>query len=242
MTKLLIADPSKAGLVMSTEVFKEKIPGIEIIVAQNGKEFLGLLPTVKPDIGIVDFDLPDVDGTTLIRYAKDIFDGPILLTAYLDDSIREVINSELFAFEDAGNCIEKPVRSEKLAQVIDRFLVDRKRVLKRFEATGKVGLLGDDQETLGKMQGVLVNISLGGACLEYSPIEDTPSLGQEVTLTLYLSNDSVEKDSSSTKFKGILRWIDRENRKIGIKFSHLSDQQRQVLENSLRYSAGLDKS
>lgn len=242
MPKLLIADPSKAGLVMSTEVFKEKVPGIEIIVAKDGEEFLRLLPSVKPDIGIVDFDLPDVDGTTLIRYAKDIFAGPILLTAYLDDSIREVINSELFAFEDAVNCIEKPVRSENLAKVIDKFLVDKKRVLKRFQVTGNLELFDDEQKNLGKIQGILINISLGGACLECTQISDELTLGQEVTLALYLPSDSVEENFSSTEFKAILRWIDRENRKIGIKFSHLSDQQRQVLEDSLRYSAGLDKS
>lgn len=240
MTKLLIADPSKAGLVMSTEVFKEKIPGIDIVVAKNGKEFLKLLPDVKPDIGIVDFDLPDVDGTTLIRYAKDIFAGPILLTAYLDDSIREVVNSELFAFEDASNCIEKPVRSERLAKVIDKFLINKKRVLKRFEATGKLELSGDDN--LGKLQGGLVNISLGGICLEYVPISSNPVLGQEVTLILHLPNDSTGENFSSTEFKAVLRWIDRENHKMGIKFSHLSDQQRQILENSLRCSAGLGKS
>lgn len=241
MTKLLIADPSKAGLVMSTEVFKEKIPGIEIFVAPNGQEFLKLLSDVKPDIGIVDFDLPDVDGTTLIRYAKDIFAGPILLTAYLDDSIREVINSELFAFEDAGNCIEKPIRSEKLAKIIDKFLIDKKRVLKRFEATGKLELLGDEQQSLGNLQGGLVNISLGGACLKYTQISNDPILGQEITLALSLPNNSAEKDLSSTEFTAVLRWIDRENCKIGIKFSHLSDQQRQVLENSLRCSAGFGK-
>lgn len=240
MTKLLIADPSKAGLVMSTEVFKEKIPGIDIVVAKNGKEFLNLLPNFKPDIGIVDFDLPDVDGTTLIRYAKDIFAGPILLTAYLDDSIREVVNSELFAFEDAGNCIEKPVRSEKLAKVIDKFLINKKRVLKRFEATGKLELSGDDN--FGKLQGVLVNISLGGICLKYIQMSNSPVLGQEVTLILYLPNNSTEENFSSTEFKAVLRWIDRENHKMGIKFSHLSDQQRQILEDSLRCSAGLDKS
>lgn len=237
MTKVLIADPSKAGLVMSTEVFKEKIPGVEISVAKTGKEFLRMLAQISPDMGIVDFDMPDVDGTTLIRYAKEIFDGPILLTAYPDDDIRNVINSELFAFEEAGPCIEKPVKYERMAEVIDRFLISKKRVLKRFTAKGKLELISPEtkeSKSSHRLQGTLVNISLGGACLRYSKATSYSSPGQSIMLSLQLPANRTKNGVVNTKIKGKLCWIDKKRKLIGIKFSHLTDPHRFALENLLR--------
>lgn len=240
MTKILIADPSKAGLVMSAEVFKEKIPGVEISVAKTGKEFLKMLTQINPDMGIVDFDMPDVDGTTLIRYAKAIFEGPILLTAYPDNSIRGVINSELFAFEEAGPCIEKPVNYEKMAEMIDKFLIAKRRVLKRFLAKGKLELINSEakrQKSSHRLQGTLVNISLGGACLRYSKSASYSSPGQSITLSLQLPADNTKDGVVNTKIKGRLCWIDKKRKLIGVKFSHLTDPHRFALENLLRMNA-----
>ena len=237
MTKLLIADSNKASLVMSTEVFKEKIAGISISVARNGRDFLQMLPEVAPDIGIVDFDLPDVDGTTLIKYAQEIFDGPIFLTAYLDDRIREVISHELFAYEQEVVCIEKPINSEKMAVIINKFLISGKRILKRFQAKGDLKLLHGSGKKGITIKGNLTNISIGGACLQYE-IEIDPHINDRaVTLAMHLpppgSNHIV------TKLPGKICWIDTEKKLLGIKFVQLSDTRRHALEKSLRLSAGL---
>ena len=236
MTKLLIADNSKAGLVMSTEVFKEKIAGINISVAKNGRDFLQMLPEVAPDIGIVDFDLPDVDGTTLIKYAREIFDGPILLTAYLDNRIREVISSELFAYELEGVCIEKPIKFEKMAAIIDRFLVSGKRIMKRFQAKGDLKLLHGNKSN-NTIKGNLLNISIGGACLQYESEFDTAHRDCAVMLAMHLPPHGSSR--TLTKLPGKICWIDTEQKILGIKFTQLSDTRRRALEKSLRLSAGL---
>lgn len=237
MTKLLIADSGKASLVMSTEVFKEKIAGVAISVAKNGRDFLQMLPEVNPDIGIVDFDLPDVDGTTLIKYAQEIFDGPILLTAYLDDRIKNVISNELFAYEQEGVCIEKPIKFEKMAEVIDRFLVSGKRILKRFQAKGNLNILHGKGRKSITIKGNLINISIGGACLQYE-IEIDPHINDRaITLAMHLPPPG--SSSILTKLPGKICWINTEKKQLGIKFDQLSDTRRRALEKSLRLSAGL---
>ena len=239
MTKLLIADNSKAGLVMSTEVFKEKVSGVVISVAKNGRDFLQMLPEVAPDIGIVDFDLPDVDGTTLVKYAQEIFDGPILLTAYLDDKIKEIISTELFAYEQEGVCIEKPIKYEKMAEIIDRFLVSGKRILKRFQAKGELTLTHSNnvKKSDTTVTGNLINISLGGACLQYDTEVDVNITDSNVTLAMYLPPPGSCR--TRTKLLGKICWIDTQRRLLGVKFTQLSETRKRALEKSLRLSAGL---
>ena len=237
MTKLLIADSGKASLVMSTEVFKEKIAGIAITVAKNGRDFLQMLPEVAPDIGIVDFDLPDVDGTTLIKYAREIFDGPILLTAYLDDKIKEVISTELFAYEQEGVCIAKPIEFDKLAAVIDRFLVSGKRILKRFQVTGDLKLMHGSGNRGITISCKLLNISIGGVCLKYEVEIDSHINDRNVTLSMHLPPPGTSY--TMTKLPGKICWIDTEQKMLGIKFTQLSETRRRALEKSLRLSAGL---
>ena len=239
MTKLLIADNSKAGLVMSTEVFKEKISGIVISVAKNGRDFLQMLPEVAPDIGIVDFDLPDVDGTTLVKYARDIFDGPILLTAYLDDKIKEVISTELFAYEQEGVCIEKPINFEKMTEIIDRFLISGKRILKRFQAKGELKLThkDNDKKSNTTVTGNLINLSLGGACLQYEAEVGATIKDSDVTLAMYLPPPGSCR--TRTKLPGKICWIDTQRKLLGVKFTQLSEARKRALEKSLRLSAGL---
>ena len=237
MTKLLIADSGKASLVMSTEVFKVKIAGIAISVAKNGRDFLQMLPEIEPDIGIVDFDLPDVDGTTLIKYAQEIVAVPILLTAYLDDRVREVINHELFAYEQEGICIEKPINVKKMAATIDRFLIAGKRILKRFQAKGDLKLLHGSGKQGITIKGNLINLSIGGACLQYTVEIDSHINDRAITLAMYLPPPGSSR--TMTKLPGKICWIDTEKKLLGIKFNQLSDSRRRALEKSLRLSAGL---
>lgn len=236
MPKLLIADNCKAGLVMSTEVFKEKIAGIVITVAKNGQEFLQMLPEIKPDIGIVDFDLPDVDGTTLVKYARDILDAPILLTAYRDERLKEIITGELFAYEQDGVYIEKPIKFEKMAEVIDRFLISGKRILKRFRAKGELKLLTSDKKQKS-IKGNLINISMGGVCLQYEEAINIAIKDYPVTLVMHLPPPGSSR--ALTKLPGKVCWINAEKKLLGVKFIQLSDVRKFSLEKSLRLSASI---
>ena len=232
MTNLLIADNSKAGLVMSTEVFKEKVPGIAVKVATTGKDFLKMLAEMKPDMAVIDFDLPDVDGTSLLRYAQSISQTPIILTAYLDDKIKKIIQEELFTFNDDDILVEKPIKMEKLAVIIDKFLIAKKRIMKRFEIGKKQKLASSiimNKSPSLKINGKLVNISLGGACISYDKGVKKEHIGNIVDLDTRLP-----AHKGTVRMKGKLCWLNNRKKIIGIKFTNLTEPQKEALEKSLR--------
>jgi CheY-like chemotaxis protein len=187
MPTILIADASKASLVMSSEVFKDKIPGAVILVATTGKDCLELVQKNPVDMCVVDFDLPDADGVTLVAAMRKFWNGPILLTAY-PDKVVEHAAQELFAFNDAGGWIRKPVKFDELSEKIDRFLLDRHRLGRRFEFEVKTLVVGKGAgrgKRAPKVQGRIVNLSLGGLCVAL----DTPFKmkgGQEFTVAVTL--------------------------------------------------------
>lgn len=207
MPTILIADASKPSLVMSSEVFKDKITGAQILVASTGKQCLETLAEHTPDMCVVDFDLPDVDGVTLIHAVRKIYQGPILLTAYPDKSVEQAVAEGLFAFNDAGAWLAKPVKFDNLSAKIDQFLLDKFRLGRRFLCdieTLMVGKGAGRGKRAPKIVGRVTNISLGGACVEFkSPTK--MQLGEEMTVTLALpfggaaAKTKPEKTSASKK-------------------------------------------
>lgn len=168
MTKVLIADACKPSLVMSSEVFKDKIPGALVLVAHTGAEMIQKAQDEQPDICLVDFDLPDADGASLVVALREVYKGPILLTAFPDKVVGEAVTELLFAFNDASAWIPKPVRFEELAGRIDRFLIEKQRIGKRFNsdlATRLIAKAAGRGKRAPKTEGRCVNISMGGACI-----------------------------------------------------------------------------
>ena len=132
MTTILIADSCKPSLVMTSEVFKDKILGTVVDVAMSGKDALDYLVTKRPDLCVVDFDLPDVDGPALVEAMRKLYDGPILLTAYPSEIVKQAVEEHLFTSNDASAWISKPVSFDDLSEKIDRFLLSKHRLEKRF--------------------------------------------------------------------------------------------------------------
>ncbi|MEN9835534.1 MAG: hypothetical protein RL011_1727 [Pseudomonadota bacterium] len=252
MTTILIADACKPSLVMSSEVFKDKIPGSIIIVAVSGKQCLEILSKENPDMCVVDFDLPDADGIALIHAMRKTYNGPILLTAYPDANVNDAVKNDLFAFNDAGAWISKPIKFDVLSEKIDRFLTDKHRLGKRFDTSMETLLVGKGAgrgKRAPKVTGRIINISLGGVCVEL----DGPMKfknGEELTIAFQLptadqgSKKTVRKpptddDGGDSKFKGVIAWVDKKSTKIGFRFNRLSDNQRRSLEELLKGSPTL---
>lgn len=238
MSTVLIVDPSKPSMVMSSEVFKDKVPGITVLVASTGKEALEIVTTKsqsKVDLCVVDFDLPDTDGVTLIHFLRKNFSGPILLTAYPDDVVSKAAAEELFAYDDAGMWVKKPIRAETLNEKIDRFLIGKFRVQRRFDFQPKTRLLGKSEgrgKRTPKFPGQLVNVSVGGACIKLS----TPAKlknGEEVTIEMPIpKTDKSANEIASIKSRIV--WKSKDNKQVGISFDNLTEQSRKTINRLLK--------
>jgi CheY-like chemotaxis protein len=260
MTLILIADSSKPSLVMSSEVFKDKIAGANILVATTGKQCIEILSQSNPDMCVVDFDLPDTDGIVLIKAMRKTYKGPILLTAFPDKNVEAAAKSDLFAWGDAGGWVPKPVRFEVLSEKIDKYLLDKHRIGKRFDISIETIIIGKGAgrgKRAPKANGKITNLSLGGCCIEL----DTPikfKNGEEMMVSLSFPNvdeaDShdgrseklLKSRAASTlkvkeqvggadaKIKCTVAWIDKKCTRAGIQFNKLTDTQKKGLEEILR--------
>jgi CheY-like chemotaxis protein len=204
MPVILIADACKPSLVMSSEVFKDKIAGVTILVATSGKQCIAMLNESNPDMCVVDFDLPDTDGIALISAMRKTYEGPILLTAFPEKVIEDAIANDLFAWGDAGGWVPKPVKFDVLSDKIDKYLLDKHRVGRRFDVAIETLVIGKGAgrgKRAPKVKGKIVNLSLGGACLELDAPLKVDS-GEEMTVAFAFPEEiaaSSEKEVSPSR-------------------------------------------
>lgn len=204
MTAILIADTSKSSIVMTSEIFKDKILGATIDVVGTGEECVNIVCQKNFDLIVLDFDLPDADGVSLCKLLRQHYNGPVLITAFPDKIVQSAIENELFPYNDAMDWIPKPVRAEALNHIIQKYLLDKKRVQKRY-ITNMDAALSSPGDKKGlrteRFKGNVINISIGGALLQLDQGAELRN-GEEISLTLYHSAEkklsSSEQDSAQT--------------------------------------------
>ncbi len=116
---ILIADDSK--LIRSTiREFLEN-EGYRVIEAENGMEALSLFAKQKPDIVLMDFVMPIMDGAIACAKLQELPDGnqtPVIMITSLEDE-----TSVNLAFEaGATDYISKPINWAVLRQRLNRLL------------------------------------------------------------------------------------------------------------------------
>ena len=93
MKKILMVDDVSTNIKCATEVFKNVKNGYELLTARSGQKALDILNDVKPDLIILDINMPDMDGfelLTIIKGKEDLANVPIIfLTAENDKESEE---------------------------------------------------------------------------------------------------------------------------------------------------------
>ncbi|MFZ9520056.1 MAG: hypothetical protein ACO3A4_06210 [Silvanigrellaceae bacterium] len=132
MKRILIADASKASLVMTSEVFKDHFPGVQVVVARTSADALELAKANgELDAFIIDYDLPDRDGAYTAARLKKMFTQPILITAFDRPDVQESIDRDLSAFDDCLSWLKKPVKPELVVSLAQRFIEGKHRCQRR---------------------------------------------------------------------------------------------------------------
>ncbi len=132
MKKILIADSSKASLVMTSEVFKDHYPGVQVLVARSSFEALEVAKhNDGVDAFIIDYDLPDADGAQTAFRLKKLYSTPVLITAFDRPEVAKSIESSLKQYADCQSWLKKPVNPEVVIAVVQRFCDGKVRAQKR---------------------------------------------------------------------------------------------------------------
>lgn len=136
MKRIMIADASKASLVMTSEVFKDHFPGVQVVVARTSADAIEAAKNAgELDAFIIDYDLPDRDGAYTASRLKKQFKQPILITAFDRQDVQENIDRELAAFDDCLSWIKKPVKPEMVVSLAQRFIEGKHRCQRRLECS-----------------------------------------------------------------------------------------------------------
>ena len=93
--------------------------GFKVVSALNGQEALARLEKMKPDLAIVDFMMPILDGSGVIkaiRADKRLRDIPIILASALPEkTIRECCDGY-------NTFLRKPYKTEQLIEEISKLI------------------------------------------------------------------------------------------------------------------------
>jgi CheY-like chemotaxis protein len=117
--KIVVIDDEPDILRVLT--FRLKVLGCEILAAATGKGGLDLITAHKPDLIMVDYRLPDMDGLEIARKVRDtesVKDVPILLvSASSGEDMHTLI-------KDSGvtDYVLKPFDPMKLLETVKKYL------------------------------------------------------------------------------------------------------------------------
>ncbi len=118
---LVIEDDPDIALVLQ-RYFQRS--GMHADLACTGAEAVALKPTIHPDVVLVDLELPDVDGSTLVRWLKEQHDCGIIVVSGSQDEATRVLSLEL----GADDFVAKP---PSLRELVARIRAVHRRVSER---------------------------------------------------------------------------------------------------------------
>ena len=127
-SRILIVDDEKEICVLLSRLVRKE--GLKDLVAHDGETALKLVVSERPDVVLVDFKMPRMDGMELLKHAKEIdSDLPvIMITAYAD--IKGAVEAMRVGAHDY---LAKPFENLEVIRVLHRALTERnlKRKLSR---------------------------------------------------------------------------------------------------------------
>ncbi|MGM0608897.1 MAG: response regulator [Candidatus Muiribacteriota bacterium] len=118
---ILVAEDVKINMILIKTVLKQAVSKVNILEAENGKEVLKILKTNKPDLILMDVQMPEMDGieaSKLIKKDKNYKNIPIIaLTA-------SALKAEKKKCFEAGmsDFIPKPIERGLLTLILKKYL------------------------------------------------------------------------------------------------------------------------
>ena len=103
--KVLIIGPSQAVADSVATYIRVRWPDAVVLSAVEGTDGIGLVDSEKPDVVVLDLDLPGVDGLDLLRQIRSLSQVPIMALSRRDDNARRIEALEC----GADDSISKPV-------------------------------------------------------------------------------------------------------------------------------------
>ncbi len=133
--RVLIADDAKETR-RSARLMMTLIPAVEVVaVAENGRQALQMSQQYKPDIALIDINMPEMDGLSAVRAIMN--QRPemacVIMSAHRDSEVlREAMAS------GARGYLIKPFTTDQLVEVMDGVIKMVHRDRQRFVQTAEL--------------------------------------------------------------------------------------------------------
>ena len=116
--KIIAVDDSDINLVICKKILK---PFYEVYSASSAARMFKLMEQIKPDLILLDVEMPDINGYDAARMLKDktaFRDIPLIFLTARNDPVSEKIGLNLGAVD----YISKPVVGDQLIERIGKLL------------------------------------------------------------------------------------------------------------------------
>ncbi|MCA9489347.1 MAG: response regulator transcription factor, partial [Myxococcales bacterium] len=104
---LIVEDDEATRTLVATYLARE---GFEVSTASDGASALTALSASPPDVVVLDWMLPGMDGIAVCKAARDRWTGPILMLTARNEDVDEVVALEV----GVDDFLAKPVRARVL--------------------------------------------------------------------------------------------------------------------------------
>jgi len=121
--RILLIDDEK-DFCQSVKINLERTGRYKVLTATTGKEGLKLAKKTKPDLILLDINMPNIDGFKVLENLKretDTISIPVVILSARKDEESKLETSRLYN----EGYIEKPVETSELIAEIERVLQQR---------------------------------------------------------------------------------------------------------------------
>lgn len=175
--KILLVDDIQMFLEIQRNILKPL--SVQIATAADGHEALGVVEQFKPDLIVLDMNMPRMDGIACCKALKQHQKHrriPVIMTVSAFGT-----GPEPWRAAGCDAVLHKPLDAGKFLEAVTAFLPGIDRRSKRAPLLAPV-VVRTGGRTFG---GALINISRSGACLEP---DERIELGAAVALTFHLNS------------------------------------------------------
>ncbi|MGD0854504.1 MAG: response regulator transcription factor [Dehalococcoidia bacterium] len=105
---LVVDDEPKVGDLIKAYLDKD---GYEVLLSTDGKDALDKARNYKPDLILLDLNLPEVDGIEVFRNVRTFSEVPVIMVTARDDEVDKIVGLQL----GADDYVTKPFSPRELA-------------------------------------------------------------------------------------------------------------------------------
>jgi len=112
---LVVDDEPKVGDLIKAYLDKD---GYEVLLSTDGKDALDKARNYKPDLILLDLNLPEVDGIEVFRSVRTFSEVPVIMVTARDDEVDKIVGLQL----GADDYVTKPFSPRELAARVSAVL------------------------------------------------------------------------------------------------------------------------